>query len=68
MVPYASFRFNGKLVQLTQPQFDQALRDSTWCACNACLTCRTREYARENGVPVPSRNVRFPMPGMRVPR
>lgn len=45
-VPYAMFRFNGQVVELTEAQTEQALRDSRHCNCKECLVCRVKEYMK----------------------
>ena len=46
--PYASFRFNGEVMNLNEHQFKQAVRDGRVCRCGKCLCCRALEYHEEN--------------------
>lgn len=52
-IPFAAFRFNGEVIQMTRAQFDQAVRDSRHCSCKSCLVCRAAEYARSANYNVP---------------
>lgn len=45
--PFALFRFNNELIQLTERQFNQAINDGILCKCNKCLACRAVVYHRE---------------------
>lgn len=46
--PYASFRFNGEVVNLDERRFVQAVYDGRACGCRSCLACRALEYWRDN--------------------
>jgi len=46
-IPFAQFRFQGEIVNLTQEQFEQCLRDAKVCRCGdeeTCLCCRVKAY------------------------
>lgn len=58
-VPFAMFRFDGEVVEMTKAQFDQALRDSRHCSCKACLVCRVAEYARSADYPEAPKQYNF---------
>ena len=46
-IPYAQFRFDGQVMNLTRHQFEQAVRDAKHCRCGTCLCCRALEYQQE---------------------
>lgn len=45
--PYAMFRFQGAVIEMSEYQFKQALADSRLCHCGDCLCCRVAEYRRD---------------------
>lgn len=44
--PFAQFRYEGEIVNLTEWEFTQAISGD--CDCGKCLACRAKEYAKEN--------------------
>lgn len=46
--PYAEFRFEGEVVQMTEPEFFISVRNGVLCQCGGCLNCRATQYAKDN--------------------
>ncbi len=46
-VPYAEFRYQDEVYQLTEFQFTEAVKVGRQCRCNTCLCCRAVEYHDE---------------------
>ncbi|MGW8177812.1 MAG: hypothetical protein ACWGQW_03345 [bacterium] len=43
-IPYASFRFQGEVIDMDRYAFLKAVQRGRQCRCGECLNCRAREY------------------------
>jgi hypothetical protein len=47
MPSYARIRYGDEIIEMSEYQFEQAVRDGKACRCGECLACAAHEHLKQ---------------------